>query len=187
MNSRFRFHKTMVRFAAALSLAAAPTFAAAENPDALARTFRNEVLLHAGQIGIADREAADNFVSIEARLRHNWHGIRPWGGVTAVDSGAWFAGAGLIYDFALSEHTRLTLGSGPFYYTYERADDDLGLRLEFYSFAELSWELKRDVRLGVRVGHLSNAGLGRRNPGTETLSLVLSLPLDQLIASSDRH
>jgi hypothetical protein len=135
-------------------------------------------------IGIADRESVDNFVSLEARWSRDWHRLRPWGGLTLVDSGAWFAGAGVIYDIPLSERARLTLGSGPFYYTNAEQDDDLGFRLEFYSFAELSWKWKRDVRLGVRVGHLSNAGLGRRNPGTETLSFVVSFPFGRLFAGT---
>ena len=143
-----------------------------------------DVLLHAGLIGIADREAVDNFVSLEARGPRDWHGLRPWGGVTLVDSGSWFAGAGAIYDIPLSRHARLTLGSGPFYYTPEENDDDLGFDLEFYSFAELSWEWTRGRRLGLRVGHLSNAGLGRRNPGTETLSLLVSLPLGHVLADA---
>ncbi len=36
----------------------------------------------------------------------------------------------------------------------------------------------------LRIGHLSNAGLGRGNPGTETLSFVVSAPFGRLIASS---
>ncbi len=146
--------------------------------------LQGDLLVHAGLIGIADSEAVDNFVSLEARWRHDWHRLRPWGGVTLVDSGAWFAGAGLIYDIRLSRRAWLTLGSGPFYYTHDEEDDDLGFRLEFYSFAEASWEWRRDVRLGLRLGHLSNAGLGRRNPGTETLSLIVSMPLDRLLADT---
>ena len=148
--------------------------------------LQGDLLVHTGMIGIADREAVDNFVSLEARWRRDWHHLRPWGAVTVVDSGAWFAGAGLVYDIRLSHRAWLTLGSGPFYYTHEEADDDLGFRLEFYSFIEASWAWKNDVRLGVRLGHLSNAGLGRRNPGTETLSFVVVLPLERLVASRHR-
>ncbi len=170
---------------AAIALGAT-TFAAgtAANVSALRTLLQGDLLAHTGVIGIADREAVDNFISLEARWRHGWHGLRPWGGVTLVDSGAWFAGAGAIYDVRLADRTWLTLGSGPFYYTPEGEDDDLGFRIEFYSFAELSWEWKREVCLGLRVGHLSNAGLGRRNPGTETLSVLVSVPLDRLLAET---
>jgi len=137
-----------------------------------------DLLVQGGAIGIFDSEDHDNFTSLEARLRWNWHGIRPWAGLTVVDSGAWFTGAGFIYDFALSQHVRLTIGSGPFYYSHSNnGDDDLGLELEFYSFAELAWEWSRGTRLGARLGHLSNAGLGRENPGTEIFGLFVSTPL----------
>jgi lipid A 3-O-deacylase len=168
---------------AAVALGATAFAAGSAAPVPVVRSLRQtEVLLHAGLIGIADGEAVDNFVSLEARWHRDWHRLRPWGGVTLVDSGSWFAGAGAIYDIPLSRHARLALGSGPFYYTAEENDDDLGFRLEFYSFAELSWEWSRERRLGLRVGHLSNAGLGRRNPGTETLSLLVSLPLGHVLA-----
>jgi len=134
-----------------------------------------EVLCHTGLVGIFDREARDAFASVEARLQWNWHGIRPWTGLTVVDSGAWFTGTGLIYDITLPGRGRLTLGSGPFYYSHGKGDD-LGFDLEFYSFVEATWAIKHQTRLGLRLGHLSNAGLGRKNPGTETLSFVVSLP-----------
>jgi hypothetical protein len=138
-----------------------------------------DVVWQMGLIGIFDHEARDTFASVELRLRKNWHQLRPWAGLTLVDSGAWFTGAGLIYEFHLSPNSRFTLGSGPFYYSQGKdQNDDLGFSLEFYSFAEVSWVWKRDTRLGLRLGHLSNAGLGRRNPGTEILSFVISIPLD---------
>ena len=137
-----------------------------------------DLLVQGGAIGIFDSEDHDNFASLEARLRWNWHGIRPWAGVTVVDSGAWFTGAGFIYDFTLSQHLRLTIGSGPFYYSHSSSGtDDLGLELEFYSFAEAAWEWSHGTRVGARLGHLSNAGLGRRNPGTEIFGLFVSTPL----------
>lgn len=167
--------------------AAAPIFAATDagEIDATVSPARDiDVVWHAGAIGVFDEESHDVFASIEGRWRCDWHGLRPWGGFTVSDAGVWFAGAGLIYDIRLSPKLRLTLGSGPFYYTHNRRDDDLGLSLEFYSFAEASWVWKDEIRLGLRIGHLSNAGLGRENPGTETVSFVVSASLERLIASS---
>jgi hypothetical protein len=97
--------------------------------------------------------------------------------VSVVDSGTWFAGAGFVYDIKLAEDVVLTLGTGPFY--YDDGGDDLGFDLEFYSFVELTTKIGKVSRAGLRLGHLSNAGLGRENPGTETLALVAILPLSR--------
>lgn len=161
---------------------ALPFFAVGSEASARERDpgFINEAGLQVGWIGVFDEEAIDNFASLELRLAQHWRGIRPWMGVTVVDSGTWFAGAGFIYDFRLPRSFRVTIGSGPFYYRRRTdRDKDLGFDLEFYSFIEATKEFKRGARLGLRLGHLSNAGLGRRNPGTETFALVASIPLIQ--------
>lgn len=179
MNSR-GIHRFVTRVVLGLALAGAarqPLGAALEAPPVVS-VPAVDLLWHAGAIGVFDREARDNFASVEVRLRRNWHELRPWAGLTLVDSGAWFTGAGLIYDLRLSRRSRLTLGSGPFYYSHDKEDDDLGFSLEFYSFAEVTWTWRGDTRLGLRFGHLSNAGLARKNPGTETLSFVVSVPID---------
>ena len=48
---------------------------------------------------------------------------------------------------------------------------DLGHEIEFRSTLEISYQLKNKNRIGLSVGHLSNAGIGDINPGTEILSL----------------
>ncbi|NKB19827.1 MAG: hypothetical protein GKS01_04700 [Alphaproteobacteria bacterium] len=55
---------------------------------------------------------------------------------------------------------------------------DLGHTIEFRSGVELAWRFDNQMRLGLTLYHLSNAGIGDRNPGTEVLSLGLSVPLD---------
>jgi hypothetical protein len=137
--------------------------------------FNFETVATFGQIGVADGESADTAAGVEIRLPHNWHGIRPWLGTSVSDNGTWFAGAGFIYDYKPSPDWTITLGTGPFY--YESEHEDLGFDLEFYSFLEVTRRLRNDIRLGVRVGHLSNAGLGRINPGTENVTLVAVIPL----------
>jgi len=139
--------------------------------------FTFETVATFGQIGVADDEPTDTVAGVEIRLPHNWHGIRPWFGTSVSDNGTWFAGAGFVYDFVPSPDWVVTLGTGPFY--YESDEDELGFDLEFYSFVEVTRRLHKDVRLGLRVGHLSNAGLGRINPGTENVTLVLVVPLSR--------
>jgi hypothetical protein len=182
---RIRLLITRVIAGGALASAAWLPLRAAPETTPLVTKPAADVVWQTGLIGIFDHEARDTFASVELRLRKHWQQLRPWAGLTIVDSGAWFTGAGLIADVPLSSKSRLTIGTGPFYYSHgEDQDYDLGFSLEFYSFAELSWVWKRDLRLGLRLGHLSNAGLGRKNPGTEILSLVVSVPLEDRPAKS---
>ncbi|MBT5810587.1 MAG: acyloxyacyl hydrolase, partial [Rhodospirillaceae bacterium] len=57
---------------------------------------------------------------------------------------------------------------------------DLGNTVEFRSGVELAYRLDDRARLGVAFHHISNASLSDNNPGTETLTLTFSLPLDNL-------
>ena len=77
----------------------------------------------------------------------------------------------------LDDRWRLTLGSAPGYYERNRGRD-LGSTIEFHSTAELSYDLGRQRRIALSLGHTSNGGLrGDHNPGTETLLLSWSIPL----------
>lgn len=136
---------------------------------------RLEFVSTVGEIGIRQREPADTMGSAELRLPQNWHGIRPWFGASALDNGTWFAGGGFIYDVRLHSNWTAALGTGPFY--YKNRHHNLGLDLEFYSFLEVTHPVWHDIRAGLRVGHLSNGGLGRRNPGTEDVLFVTVVPL----------
>lgn len=158
-----------------LLLVATVATAPAAQPD----TASTELVARYGMLGILDSEPADPLAGLEIRLPQHWHGIHPYVSFNLTDDQIWFFGAGLIKHFTLSPLYRLTIGTGPFYYRNEPRRD-LGLDLEFYSFAELTRELPRDQRLGLRIGHLSNAGLGRRNPGSETISLIYTRPLEKL-------
>ncbi len=163
--------KRSARFALALLAAASvPAVRASSSPSPAWETVAT-----VGAIGIAQEEPADTVAGVEVRLPLAWHGIRPWLGSSVVDNGTWFAGAGFIRDFAPAPRWVVTLGTGPFY--YRSAHRNLGLDLEFYSFGEITRRLPRDMRVGLRVGHLSNGGLGRRNPGTENVLLVAVIPL----------
>ncbi|MBM3570612.1 MAG: acyloxyacyl hydrolase [Alphaproteobacteria bacterium] len=89
-----------------------------------------------------------------------------------------YAYAGLLAPWALDDRwtAGLSLAAG----AYRRGDGkDLGSGLEFRSQAEVSYRLDNGHRLGVSAAHLSNAGVGHRNPGTNILMLATyAVPLD---------
>jgi len=61
---------------------------------------------------------------------------------------------------------------------YNKGDGkDLGFPLEFRSGIEVAVKFKNQMRLGAHVSHTSNASIGRKNPGLETVILFLAFPL----------
>ena len=52
--------------------------------------------------------------------------------------------------------------------------------MEFRSTIELGYRFDDRSRLSLAFGHLSNAGIGDSNPGTEVLTLYYHLPIDRL-------
>ncbi len=53
---------------------------------------------------------------------------------------------------------------------------DLGGTLQFRSALELAWQAAVGVRLGVQIGHISDANLHLSNPGENDLLLTFAIP-----------
>ncbi len=115
------------------------------------------------------------FGTVRAQYGFNFHGVRPFAQVGLAHAGSLYGGAGLMYDFHLTRTTWFTIASGPGAFRHKGNDPDLGYGLEFASWVELSTILIQR-RVGITFGHLSNAHLGSRNPGTETLGITLHFP-----------
>ena len=61
---------------------------------------------------------------------------------------------------------------------YNKGDGkDLGFPLEFRSGIEAAIKFKNQMRLGAHISHTSNASIGRKNPGLETVVFFLAFPL----------
>ena len=52
----------------------------------------------------------------------------------------------------------------------------LGNKLEFRTTLEISYQFKNDDRIGISLGHISNANIGDKNPGVEIISLSYQKP-----------
>jgi lipid A 3-O-deacylase len=59
----------------------------------------------------------------------------------------------------------------------DRDDEDLGGWFEYRLSLEASYQFANRSRLGLRIGHISNADLHRRNPGENDLMLTYGLPV----------
>jgi hypothetical protein len=164
---------SIVRFCAVL--AAFTALAAplrAEEPDFLT--------IGAGYYDLFDDQAAG-----EGRLEYRFSEANklwiftPFVGVTATTDAATYGYAGVGVDVFFGNRWVLTpsFAAG----IYGNGDGkDLGNAVEFRSGVELAYRFDDYARLGLSFTHISNAGIGDRNPGVESLVLTYSIPFDAL-------
>ncbi len=158
-------------FAAALALAVPGARAQSDDPSYLV-----------GGIGAFDL-VQDDDQAIDFRLEYR-HGtglwiIKPWIGVEGTSDGAIYGVGGLLADINLGRRIVITPSIGVGAYS-EGDGKDLGHTVEFRSQIELAYRFDNRSRVGVAFSHISNAGIGDENPGTEILNVYYALPLDGL-------
>lgn len=165
--------KTLRKLAVALFLATlfVRPAAAGEDPAFIS--------LGAGATGvIADRAQGAAF-NLEYRSDIDLWKIRPFIGGFATSDASMYGYFGFLMDIYFGRRWVLTPNTAVG--AYARGDgQDLGHVIEFRSGFELAYRFDDRSRLGVAVHHLSNAGIGDDNPGTETALLYYSMPLNSL-------
>ncbi len=129
-----------------------------------------------------DAQAADFRVEYRSGQELFW-GIKPFVGVEANDDGSVWGGAGITRDFMLAQNIYLSPSFGAGLYAQGSSDKDLGSVVEFRSQLEGGYQFDNGHRVGVAVSHISNAGLGSDNPGTEVLNLYYHIPINQMFGS----
>ncbi|WP_420562038.1 acyloxyacyl hydrolase [Thalassobaculum sp.] len=144
--------------------------ARAEEPDFL--TFG------AGYYDLFDDQAA-----AEARFEYRFSEknkllwFTPFVGLTATSDAATYGYAGIALDVFFGNRwvATPTFAAG----LYGNGDGkDLGHAIEFRSGLEIAYRFDDYSRLGLSFTHISNAGIGERNPGVESLVLFYSVPFD---------
>lgn len=161
--------------AALLSLLALPLAAEA----APATKGKGDIVIHVGEYSVLrDHAHRSTEAGVEYRFRDQYHGLRPTVGALANDDGATYAYAGINWDLPIKAIAPFVITPGIVAGGYSQGDSkDLGYGLEFRSSLEVTYKFKDGQRLGAAISHLSNASLGNKNPGTETLQIVYSHPL----------
>lgn len=89
--------------------------------------------------------------------------------------------AGISLDVFLGNRFVVRPSFAPSYY-HRAGGEDLGYALEFRSAIEFSYRFDDRSRLGIEIYHMSNAGLGKTNPGEESINAVYSLPIPKLVS-----
>jgi hypothetical protein len=102
--------------------------------------------------------------------------FRPLAGLMATAQGSGYLYLGINFDLLFCDHLLFAPGFAAGYY-WKGGGKDLGWPLEFRSGVELAWQFDDFHRLGIHFYHLSNASLGRKNPGEESLVFFYDIPL----------
>lgn len=102
--------------------------------------------------------------------------FRPLIGVMATAKGTFYGYLGINFDLLFLDHIHFAPGFAAGYFTPGKGKN-LGYPLEFRSGVELGWQFSDWHRIGVHFYHLSNASIGRKNPGEESLVLFYDIPL----------
>ncbi len=100
--------------------------------------------------------------------------IKPFYGLEFTTDSAFYILGGVYVEEELWKNFFITPNFGVGYYS-NGDGKDLGSELEFRSTLEVSYGFSRN-RIGLSLGHISNASIGEKNPGTEILSLSYQIP-----------
>lgn len=159
----------LLLFSAVFMLFLSPAFAQEE-------TKKDYLSISIGGFDVVghDNEAVD--FRLEWRLAKKiWNVFHPFIGIEATSDGGLFGLVGAFWDFKFDNNWFITpsLGGG----IYKDGDGlDLAHTLQFRTQLEAGYEFDNGHRLSGALSHISNAGLGDRNPGTEVIGVYYSIP-----------
>jgi lipid A 3-O-deacylase len=101
--------------------------------------------------------------------------LAPFVGVFGTGKGAFYGYGGFGFDINFSERLVVTPSTAVGYFTHGTGID-LGAHTEFRSGAEFAYRFEDLRRVGVGFYHISNAGIGKHDPGAEFVTFVLTMP-----------
>ncbi len=169
------FHKHLFRLAGLIGCAAllGPVAAGAEtpllNPD-------DPALL---QLGAGGYDILHNYTAAmfrgEVRFGPRLWVLTPLIGAEVTTDGGLYGYGGFALDLHLGDHWVLTPNEAVGVWT--RGDGkNLGSTIEFRSGGEFDYRFSDESRLGFSFHHISNAGIGKHNPGEEEALVLYSVP-----------
>ena len=105
-----------------------------------------------------------------------WHGIQPFASLMMTEKTSVYFCFGGCFDIHLGPYLIFTPSFAPGVY-FKNGGKELGFPLEFRSSVALAAEFRNYHRLGIQFYHISNASLGFKNPGEESLILFYSIAI----------
>lgn len=112
----------------------------------------------------------------EYKFHQKWWVFHPLVGASFTTKKQLYAYSGISLDLIFKRHIAFVPNFVIGY--YNKGDGkDLGFPLEFRTGIELSFIFNNMTRVGAHISHTSNASLGRKNPGLETLNFFIAFPI----------
>ncbi len=112
----------------------------------------------------------------------NFFYLKPFAGIEVTSDSAFYALGGVYLEDNLGKlfigeenKWNFTPSFGLGYYD-DGDGKKLGNKIEFRTTIEFSYQLKNKNRIGLSLGHISNANIGNKNPGVEIISLSYQKP-----------
>lgn len=102
--------------------------------------------------------------------------LKPLTGFMFNSDGALHMFGGVMVDIPVFSFLYISPSIAPGFY-HKSESKDLKFLIEFRSQFELAFVLDNDIRIGLSIDHISNASLGKTNPGVESLALTYHFPL----------
>lgn len=171
-----------MRIIAAICLLLLPSVAAAENP----ANDSDYLAAYAGLFDVTQGDDQATMFGVEYRYKSIYRGLRPLMGVFGTTDEAVYGYGGLAWDLYLTDNIVFTpnLAVGAFHHGTGK---NLGYGLEFRDGLELNYQFDGGERVGLHFNHMSHAGLGHDNPGTEVLMLMYHEPLNWNAPASSKR
>lgn len=136
---------------------------------------------YAGWFDVTQGDDEATQLGVEYRMTPWQYGIRPTIGANFTTDGSFYGYGGINWDIELVNN-QLYIVPNFVAGGYAQGDGkDLGSGIEFRSGIELDYQLPSTARIGIAFNHISNASIGDRNPGAETLLINYSMPVGTLL------
>ena len=126
-------------------------------------------------LGVSQWGLADSFDITTLKLSFEFGEIeKAWGiriGSNAFynfDTDSYYVSVGWLKEWTINPKWSWGLGGDAGYFS----GDTLGYEIEFYTRGVLNYHLSESGFVRGEVGHISNAGFGDRNPGSENIAIT---------------
>lgn len=118
-------------------------------------------------------------IAYEGRLEYYgtevYSNFKPLTGIMFNTGGAIHMFAGIYMDIQIFELLYFSPSFAPGLY-FSQESKELNFLLEFRSQIELAFRMGNDIKVGISFNHISNASLGRANPGVESIAITYYFP-----------